>query len=746
MMIGMVKLMETSPPRSDSVDSVLFDDLNPTQREAVAATEGPVLVVAGAGSGKTRVLTYRVAHLIRDRDVSPWDVLAITFTNKAAGEMKERVGRLVGGAARTMWVSTFHSACVRILRREAPRLGYRSGFTIYDSRDSLRAITMAVRDLDLDPKKFRPQTIRATISKAKNELVDYENFRGQGYGFHHRLVADVYRLYQQRLVEASAMDFDDLLMVTTSLFDLFPEVLDHYRDRFRYLHVDEFQDTNRAQYVLVKQLAGRHRNICAVGDADQSIYGFRGADIRNILDFERDFPEAKVVVLDRNYRSTETILSAANAVIANNGRRQAKHLWSDLGTGRPIALYDAEDERDEAGFVADEVINLQSEDLDLSEVAVFYRVNAQSRVLEEVLARYELAHNVIGSVRFYERREIKDVLAYLRVLSNPDDDISVRRIVNLPRRGIGNVTIGHVERFADLQGVPFLAALGRVDEIGAVASRSAKAVREFVGLVEDLADRVDEGPAALVRAVLDDVGYLPWVESDGTFEALGRADNLRELLSGADEFETDSRRQSPQGTPWDGLDGLRRLELYLESVSLRGDIDDLDEGSGAVTLMTLHNAKGLEFPVVFIVGMEDGVFPHARALTDPDELEEERRLCYVGLTRARRRLYLVRSRTRMLYGMSSHNGPSRFLKEIPLDLTSNVRHRERNARRESMDGRDDPLSEDQIAAGDRVSHDKWGKGRVQAVTGVGDRAEVEVLFDTVGHKRLLLCWAPLEKL
>ena len=745
-MVGMVKLMETSPPRSDSVDSVLFDNLSPTQREAVAATEGPVLVVAGAGSGKTRVLTYRVAHLIRDRGVSPWDVLAITFTNKAAGEMKERVGRLVGGAARTMWVSTFHSACVRILRREAPRLGYRSGFTIYDSRDSLRAITLAVRDLDLDPKKFRPQTIRATISKAKNELIDFEDFRGQGYGYHHGLVADVYRLYQQRLVEASAMDFDDLLMVTTSLFNLFPDVLAHYRDRFRYLHVDEFQDTNRAQYVLVKQLAGEHRNICAVGDADQSIYRFRGAEIRNILDFERDFPEAKVVVLDQNYRSTETILSAANAVIANNGRRRPKRLWSDLGTGRPITLYDAEDERDEAGFVADEVIDLASEGVDLSDVAVFYRVNAQSRVMEEVLARYDLAHTVIGSVRFYERREIKDVLAYLRVLTNPDDDISVRRIVNLPRRGIGNVTIGHVERFADVQGVSFLAALRRVDEIGAVATRSAKAVREFVGLVDDLAGRVDEGPAALVTAVLEDVGYLAWVESDGTFEALGRADNLRELLSGADEFETDSRRQSPQGAPWDGLEGLRRLELYLESVSLRGDIDDLDEGSGAVTLMTLHNAKGLEFPVVFIVGMEEGVFPHQRAVTDPDELEEERRLCYVGLTRARERLYLVRSRTRMLYGMSSYNGPSRFLKEIPLDLTSNVRYRKRNASKESMDGRDDPLSESEIAAGDRVSHDKWGKGRVQVVRGEGDRAEVEVLFDTVGLKRLLLCWAPLEKL
>ena len=746
MMVGMVRLMETDPLWSDTVDSVLFEDLNPMQREAVATTEGPVLVVAGAGSGKTRVLTYRVAHLVRDRGVDPWDVLAITFTNKAAGEMKERVGRLVGGVARTMWVSTFHSACVRILRREAPRLGYRSGFTIYDSRDSLRAITLAVRDLDLDPKKFRPQTIRTTISKAKNELIDYEDFRGQGYGYHHGLVADVYRLYQQRLVEASAMDFDDLLMVTTALFDVFPDVLDHYRDRFRYLHVDEFQDTNRAQYVLVKQLAGEHRNICAVGDADQSIYGFRGADIRNILDFERDFPEAKVVVLDQNYRSTETILSAANAVIANNGRRQPKRLWSDLGVGSPIMLYDAEDERDEGGFVAEEVGSLASEGLDLSDVAVFYRVNAQSRVMEEMLGRHRIAHKVIGSVRFYERREIKDVLAYLRMLCNPDDDISVRRIVNLPRRGIGDITIGHIERFADAEGVSFFTALGRAAEIGALATRSAKAVRDFLGIVEALEQRVDEGPTALVKAVLEDVGYLNWIESDGTFEALGRADNLRELVSGAEEFETDSRRQPVQGEPWDEVDGLRRLELYLESVSLRGDIDDLEEGSGEVTLMTLHNAKGLEFPVVFIVGMEDGVFPHARALTDPDELEEERRLCYVGLTRARQRLYLARSRTRMLYGMSSYNGPSRFLKEIPLDLVNNVRFRARDARKESITGRADPLSDRDIAEGDRVSHDKWGKGRVQTVQGEGDRTEVDVLFDTVGPKRLLLCWAPLTRI
>ena len=738
-------MVESDVLKADPADSVLFADLNPTQREAVAATEGPVLVVAGAGSGKTRVLTYRVAHLIRDLGVSPWDVLAITFTNKAAGEMKERVGQLVGGAARTMWVSTFHSACVRILRREAPRLGYRSGFSIYDAQDSLRAITNTVKDLNLDVKKFKPRSIRATISKAKNELIDYETFYDQGFGFYHKNIAEVYRIYQERLLEASAMDFDDLLMVTTEVFGAFPDVLADYQDRFRYLHVDEFQDTNRAQYVLVQQLAGRHRNVCVVGDADQSIYRFRGADIRNILHFERDYPEARVVVLDQNYRSTETILAAANAVIANNGRRRPKRLWSDLGRGLPIARYDAEDERDEAGFVAEEVADLQSKGVDLSDMAVFYRVNAQSRVMEEVFTRYDIPNNVIGTVRFYERREIKDVLAYLRLLYNPEDNISVRRVINLPRRGIGNVTIERIAGFSEAERISFWAALGRMDEIHTVAARSANAVRNFLTVVERLRERVSEGPAAMVKAVLEDVGYLDWVKGEGTIEAQVRADNLRELVSGAEDFEQHSRGESFDGEHWDDLDGLRRLELFLESVSLVGDIDALEDGSGAVTLMTMHNAKGLEFPVVFIVGMDEGVFPHERSHTDLDELEEERRLCYVGLTRARQRLYLIHARSRMLYGMPSYNPPSRFLKEIPGDLIEKARNRKRNPRREAIKDRGDGLSAEEITVGDRVRHDKWGVGSVRLVTGDGDRAEVEIVFDSVGRKKLLLCWAPLKR-
>ena len=739
--------MESDAPPAAPAPSVLLDDLNPRQREAAEATEGPVLVVAGAGSGKTRVLTYRVAHLVRDLGAPPWEVMAITFTNKAAGEMKDRVGALVGGAARNMWVSTFHSACVRILRREAPRLGYRSAFTIYDAQDSLRAVTAAVKDLGFDLQYYPPRQVRAAISNAKNELVDYEAFRDQEDSFRHRNLAEVYRLYQQRLLDASAMDFDDLLMVAANLFDAFPEVLEHYQERFRYLHVDEFQDTNRAQYKLVRQLAGRRANICAVGDADQAIYRFRGADIRNILDFRRDYPEAKVVVLDQNYRSTETILSAANAVIANNFRRDPKHLWSGLGTGAPIVRYDAQDEHDEAGFVADAAAGLvESGRCSYSDIAVLYRVNAQSRVLEEVFTRGGLPHNVIGSVRFYERREIKDVLAYLRLLCNPDDDISVKRVVNLPRRGIGGATVGRVERFAEEERIPFLAALKRADEIPPLAARAVNAVQAFLEKIEGLEESAAQGPAAAVRAVLEDIGYLDYVEQERTFEALGRAENLRELVSGAEEFEQRSLEEGSGGEAGGGPGGLPRLEAFLESVTLVNDIDELDEDSGAAALMTLHSAKGLEFPVVFIVGMEEGLFPHQRAVTEHEELEEERRLCYVGMTRAQERLYVSWSRSRMLYGMPSSNLSSRFLKEMPIDLVDLTEGRTRDPRMESAGPAPRTLSGDEIEPGDSVEHDKWGRGEVRSVDGEGSRAEAVIHFPGRGEKRLLLSWAPLEKL
>ncbi|HEY5686219.1 MAG TPA: DNA helicase PcrA [Acidimicrobiia bacterium] len=733
---------------SDDVptESALFADLNPVQREAVAATEGPVLVVAGAGSGKTRVLTYRIAHLIRDLKVPPQALLAITFTNKAANEMKERVGALVKGAVGSMWVSTFHSACVRILRREASRFGYRSGFSIYDEADSLRLVTQCLKDLDLDSKRFPPRTIRASISNAKNELIDYETFASTGEGFFHEQVADVYRLYQQRLLEASAMDFDDLLMVTVELFGAFPEVLSQYQQRFRYVLVDEYQDTNRAQYTLVRQLTDVHRNLCVVGDSDQSIYRWRGADVRNILDFEKDYPDARVIVLEQNYRSTGIILDAANAVIANNPRRQQKRLWSDRGRGGPITRFEGEDEHDEAGFVADQVDALADEGFAASDVAVFYRTNAQSRVIEDVFVRRGLPYTVVGSVKFYERREVKDAMAYLRAIVNPDDQVAVKRIINEPKRGIGDTTIAHVDRFSQRHGVTFFEGLGRAAEIDALNAGAVRRIQEFLGVMETLSAAAAEGVGNAVRAVITDTGYAAALEAERSIEALGRLENLRELESVAAEFESVNEGSVIDEEAFDDLGSERRLELFLEQTALVSDIDEFDEGAGAVTLMTLHTAKGLEFPVVFLVGMEDGVFPHMRSLGEPAEMEEERRLAYVGITRAQDRLYLTSAWSRTLWGGTNYNPPSRFFKEIPGELIELAGKRTQKG----GGGRPAPtpvstVSASDIAAGDRVRHDKWGPGTVVEVVGGGDRAEAVVNFDSLGRKRLLLAWAPLEK-
>jgi len=729
-------------------ESPLFADLNPTQREAVAATEGPVLVVAGAGSGKTRVLTFRIAHLIRDLNVAPDSILAITFTNKAANEMKERVGRLVGGVVRSMWVSTFHSSCVRILRREASRLGYRSGFSIYDDADSLRLLRMVTKDLDLDSKRFPEKAMKAVISNAKNELVDFESFADQGEGFYHEQVADIYRLYQQRLLEASAMDFDDLLMVTVELFAAFPDVLAGYQQRFRYVLVDEYQDTNRAQYMLVKQLTAAHRNLCVVGDSDQSIYKFRGADIRNIRDFEKDYPDARVVILDQNYRSTETILEAANSVIANNTRRTPKHLWSDRGSGVPITRFEAEDEHDEAGFVVDQIEAMQKEGFNLADIAVFYRTNAMSRVIEDVFVRRGIPYSVVGSVKFYDRKEVKDAVAYLKSLVNPSDEVSVKRILNEPRRGIGSTTVAHVDRFSQANGISFYEGLTRAREIPQLNTRAQGSVLEFVGLTELLRSRVEEGGVeGAVQAVLEDTGMVATYEAERTIEAMGRVENLKELLGVAAEFESSNEGAVIGDEPYDSLDNFRKLEVFLESTALVADIDEWDEGAGAVTLMTLHTAKGLEFPVVFIVGMEDGVFPHMRSLGDPDELEEERRLAYVGITRAQDRLYISSAWQRMLFGGSSYNPPSRFLQEIPETLIERAAKRLRTgpADRAASAGPRTTVAAGEVGPGDRVRHDKWGLGTVREIVGEGDRAEAEVMFDTQGKKRLLLAWAPLEK-
>jgi len=724
-------------------ESPLFEQLNPAQREAVAATDGPVLVVAGAGSGKTRVLTYRIAHLIRDLDVSPYAILAITFTNKAADEMKERVERLVGGVARGMWVSTFHSACVRILRRDAAILGYRNTFSIYDDTDSRRLITYCVRDLDLDPKRFPPKGIKAAISNAKNELCDFESFAQQGSGPYHEKVADVYRLYQQRLLEASAMDFDDLLMVTVELLGAFPKVLEHYQDRFRYILVDEYQDTNHAQYRLVQLLGAKHRNVCVVGDSDQSIYAFRGADVRNILEFERDYEDTRMILLDRNYRSTQTILDAANAVIANNRGRKPKHLWTDLGTGDPVTVYRAQDEHDEAAFIAEQLGALEDSGKHLSDAAVFYRTHAQSRVLEEVLVRYGVPYQVIGGPKFYDRREVKDVMAYLRAIVNPTDEVAMKRIVNVPKRGIGTTSLGHVERFAEGNDLAFGAALERADEIGQLGARAVNQIKEFTELMTTLRSRAASGPRAALQAILDDTGYLAQLEADGSLESLSRAENLKELLSVASEFEENGPMSDLGDERWDELDGMRRLELFLEATALVSDTDDLGE-SGAVTLMTLHNAKGLEYPVVFIAGMEEGVFPHMRSLGDPDQLEEERRLAYVGITRAEEHLFLTHATTRNLFGATNYNSPSRFLGEIPEELQREADKRTRSRRHESPRPRP-TLAGSTVATGDKVRHQHWGVGVVVDVTGDGDRAEAQVDFDDQGVKRLLLAWAPLER-
>jgi DNA helicase-2/ATP-dependent DNA helicase PcrA len=723
-------------------ESPLFASLNPTQREAVAATDGPVLVVAGAGSGKTRVLTYRIAHMVRDLGVSPYEILAITFTNKAAGEMKERVSSLIGMVARDMWVSTFHSACVRILRQEIDKFGYRSSFSIYDEADSNRLVTMCIKDLDLDPKRFPPRQIKAAISKAKNELVDHETFAARDSGYYHERVADIYRLYQQRLVEASAVDFDDILKLTVELFQAFPEVLDRWQRRFRYVLVDEYQDTNHAQYVLVKLLAAEHRNICVVGDSDQSIYAFRGADMRNILEFEKDYPDARIILLEQNYRSTQTILDAANAVIRHNAGRKPKRLWTDRGAGDPLVLFEAEDEHEEAAFIAEEIARLQDVGTSLSEVAVFYRTNAQSRVIEELFVRFGVTYQVVGGLKYYDRREVKDALAYLKAVVNPDDQVSIKRIINTPKRAIGDTSVAHVDRHAEASGLSFMEALRQAGDIDALTARAQRAMLEFVAMMDGIAIKAASGPEAAVDAVLHDTGYLDMIRADRSIEAMGREENLRELLSAAAEFE-ETGPASMGPNEWEALDGVGKLAMFLESISLVTDVDAMEDGS-AVTLMTLHNAKGLEFPAVFVTGLEDGVFPHMRALGDPAELEEERRLCYVGLTRAEERLYLTRAWSRNLWGQNNFNGPSRFLGEIPEELTTKAKRARRSPMLESRT----PVatvSDADLALGDTVRHSHWGEGVVREIVGSGDRAEAVVVFNGHGAKRLLLAWAPLER-
>jgi DNA helicase-2/ATP-dependent DNA helicase PcrA len=754
----------TPPPARPRIavdPASLLEGLNPQQRAAVLHSGGPLLVVAGAGSGKTRVLTHRIAWLIAERDVHPGSVLAITFTNKAAGEMRERVARLVGPRASAMWVSTFHSACVRILRREIGRLGFPTSFSIYDQADSVRLMTLVARDLDLDPRQFPPRLLTARVSALKSDLVDFESHAEdvRHADTRDQLVAEAYRGYQQRLSQARALDFDDLIMTTVSLLQVFPEVAESYRRRFRHVLVDEYQDTNHAQYALIREIVGGpdpedgHADpppaeLAVVGDADQSIYAFRGATVRNILDFETDYPDATVVLLEQNYRSTQTILSAANAVIARNPARPPKNLWSAAGHGEKIVGYVADNEHDEAAFVAQEVDRLC--DLGLArpgDVAVFYRTNAQSRVFEEVFIRVGLPYKVIGGVRFYERREVRDALAYLRVLANPDDTVSLRRILNVPRRGIGERAEACVAALAQRDRISFAAALARAEEAPGIATRSLAAVAAFRTLLDGLRALADSGagPAEVVEAVLDRSGLLAELEASEDPQDAGRVDNLRELAAVAREFEQTT--------------GGGTLGDFLERVALVADADELpdadEESAGAVTLMTLHTAKGLEFPVVFLAGLEEGVFPHERSLADPAELAEERRLAYVGITRAQQRLYVSRARQRSSWGAPAYNPPSRFLGDLPGELIewrggaepaqagAARRLADRGSRAPGAGFRPVPV----LRAGDRVNHDVFGLGRVVATARSGDDAEATVDFGPeLGPKRLLLRYAPIEKI
>jgi len=651
----------------------LLQGLNPQQSEAVTHAGGPLLVVAGAGSGKTRVLTRRIAYLMSRRNVAPYQILAITFTNKAAGEMKERVAELVGPIAKSMWVSTFHSACVRILRQEAVRLGYSNSFSIYDSADSQRLITIVAKELNLDPKRYPARQFQSMISNAKNELLGPQDYVNSTSNQFEQVVADVYAVYQQRLMRANAMDFDDLILKTVEVLQRFPEAKARFRSRFRHVLVDEYQDTNHAQYILVKELVGTDlegqppAELCVVGDADQSIYGFRGATIRNILQFELDYPNARTVLLEQNYRSTQNILNAANAVITKNESRKEKNLWSDAGSGAPLTGYVAESEHDEASFIADEIRALQREGVSTpGDTAIFYRTNAQSRVFEEVFMRNALPYKVVGGLRFYERREVKDLLAYLRVLANVEDEISLRRIINVPKRGIGDTSLDYVDEFARQNDISFWQGLLRCNENTSVPSRATQAINEFTSMVTALAVLVEAKtkPSVIVEAALEQSGLLRELVDSTDPQDEVRVENLKELVAVSMEYEE---------RPFEELGEDEEISLvgFLEKVSLVADADEIPEGEdhgGVVTMMTLHTAKGLEFPTVFLTGMEDGIFPHSRTLGEKDEIEEERRLAYVGLTRARQRLYISRAEYRSTWGAPNYNPPSRFLDEIPEDV------------------------------------------------------------------------------
>ncbi|HKU57373.1 MAG TPA: UvrD-helicase domain-containing protein [Gaiellaceae bacterium] len=707
-------------------------DLNPAQREAVLHTEGPVLVVAGAGSGKTRVLTRRIAHLLGAVGVKPSEILAITFTNKAAGEMRERVQDLVGPPARAAWVMTFHSACGRILRREAQRLGYRSNFTIYDSADQIRLVKRCLEELERDPKRFTPRGIHSQISNAKNTLVGPEEYGERVASFYDQTVAEVYDLYQKRLFASNAVDFDDMLFLTVDVLERFPEAREKWQEAFHYILVDEYQDTNHAQYRLLQLLAEKHRNVFAVGDPDQSIYGFRGADIRNVLEFEHDFPGSYSIALEQNYRSTQHILDAANGVISHNRERKEKNLWSELGDGDPVRVIEVEDEHAEARYVAAEIAMLVEEGFSGSEVAVFYRTNAQSRVLEDVLVRQGIAYQVIGGPRFYERAEIKDLVAYLQVLDNPYDAVSLIRIATRPRRGIGDSTLARLQTWADQREISLWEATAEAENAG-VGAAPQKALKSFRAMIESLmAAAMELEVPELIEEVLVRSGYLESLEAERTIEAQGRIENLQELVSVAREWLENAEDKT--------------LSAFLQEVSLYSDQDAIRGDGSLVTLMTLHNAKGLEFRAVYLIGMEEGIFPHSRSIEEQG-IEEERRLCYVGMTRAQERLTLLHASSRMLFGGRNHNLPSRFLDELPDGHVERERLRPASwsgygAPRRSQIAPQENVPD--LGTGDSVRHSTLGEGVVVRIEPGG---LVTVRFaDDGSERKLVLEYAPLEKL
>ncbi|PQG19821.1 DNA helicase PcrA [Enterococcus faecium] len=737
----------------------LLNGMNPRQKEAVLHTDGPLLLMAGAGSGKTRVLTHRIAYLIEEKEVNPWNILAITFTNKAAKEMKERVNAILASGGEDVWVSTFHSMCVRILRRDVDFIGYNRNFTIIDSSEQLTLMKRILKELNIDPKKYDPRSILGTISQAKNSLQTPQDFTKMQGSYYEEIAAKCYAAYQKELQYNQCMDFDDLIMNTIRLFEEHPDSLTYYQNKFHYIHVDEYQDTNHAQYTLVNLLAGRFRNLCVVGDADQTIYGWRGADMQNILDFEKDYPDAAVILLEQNYRSTKNILSAANQVIENNSNRKPKNLWTENKEGNKITYYRADNERDETRFIVDRMQEeIRSNHRNYGDFAILYRTNAQSRVMEETLLKANIPYKMVGGHKFYDRKEIKDILAYLNVLANPQDSISFERIVNSPKRGIGPGSIEKLRSFASLHEWPLLEAAQNVDlaNIGGKAGQQLGAFGEMIQEVTQMIPYLTV--TELTKEVLDRSGYLEDLKIQNTLEAQARIENLEEFLTVTQEFDKQFEQQNEE----DADAPEEKLTVFLNDLALVSDIDNLEEDASQVTLMTLHAAKGLEFPVVFLIGLEEGVFPLSRALMEESELEEERRLAYVGITRAEEALYLTNAFSRTLYGRTQYNRPSRFVEEIDQELLE-IEGMRPTPKKTPVFAKKTAYSYKQPETavvpsksatggennswkpGDKVKHKKWGLGTVVRVSGTSKDLELDVAFPSQGVKRLLAAFAPIEK-